>query len=72
MDGLRILYFSDSLLYDSELLPTENVVEAAKHASSRSPHLTAEIWSGARKLAVIRPSSIMHGHSFHRAQPHRA
>jgi hypothetical protein len=34
---------------------TSDVVEAAKIASAKNPHLTAEIWIENRKAAICRP-----------------
>jgi hypothetical protein len=60
MPTLRILYLSESVLEDAELCETADVVDAVKHASSRSPNLTAEVWSEAGKAAVVRPSWAPH------------
>ena len=50
-----ILYFRGGILEDREHLASEDLVEAARVASSRHPHLTAEIWWEGKKAAVVRP-----------------
>lgn len=50
----------DTLLQGGILEATDEVafddlVDAARAASSRHPHLTAEIWRGGRKAAVVKP-----------------
>jgi hypothetical protein len=60
MAELRILYFSHSLLERDEIFPGDDLVEAVRHASSRAAHLRVEIWSGAKKVAVVRPSALAH------------
>lgn len=51
----RILYFRGGILEDVEEFAAEDLVEAARTASSHHPQLTAEIWQRGRKAAVIRP-----------------
>jgi hypothetical protein len=51
----RILYFNGGILEDSDERAPDDLVEAARRASSRYPHLTAEIWREGRKAAVVRP-----------------
>lgn len=51
----RILYFRGELLEDAEEFASEDLVAATACASSKHPHLTAEIWRNARKLCVIGP-----------------
>jgi hypothetical protein len=43
------------MLEDAEEFASDDLVEAARIASSRHPHLTAEIWWDGRKAAVVRP-----------------
>lgn len=52
----RILYFRGGILEDVTEAATVDLVEAAKTASAQHPHLTAEIWSEDRKVAICRPS----------------
>jgi hypothetical protein len=56
MPTCRIFYFRGGVLEDATELASENVVEAAKRASSSHPDLTAEIWVKGRKAAIVRPS----------------
>jgi hypothetical protein len=56
MPMFRIFYFREGLLEDSEEGVSDDLVTLAKAASSKHPHLTAEIWWGGRKAAVVRPS----------------
>ena len=51
----RILYFRGGILEDSENFASEDLLEAASAASSRHPHLTAEVWHAGRKVAVVGP-----------------
>lgn len=56
MTHCRILYFREGLLEASEELACEDLVDAAKRASSQHPHLTAEIWIEGRKVGLVRPN----------------
>ncbi|HWI87888.1 MAG TPA: hypothetical protein VNS11_01400 [Sphingomicrobium sp.] len=56
MSTCRILYFRGGILEDAAELASEDLLEAAKSASSRHPDLTAEIWLDGRKVGVVRPS----------------
>jgi hypothetical protein len=57
MSTYRIFYLGGGgLLDDTEEVVTQDLVTAARAASSKHPHLTAEIWSEDRKVAVVRPS----------------
>ena len=56
MPTCRIFYFRGGVLEDSTELASDDVVQAAKEASSSHPELTAEIWVGGRKAAIVRPS----------------
>ena len=56
MSECRILYFRGGILEDTADISADDLVEAAKAASSTHPELTAEIWLDGRKAAVIRPS----------------
>jgi|tagenome__1003787_1003787.scaffolds.fasta_scaffold16917965_2 hypothetical protein len=59
MSTYRIFYLGGGgLLDDAEEVVSEDLVTAAKAASSKHPHLTAEIWSGDRKVAIVRPSAL--------------
>lgn len=40
---------------DTDELSSVDILAAAKTASSKHPHLTAEIWLDRRKAAVLRP-----------------
>ena len=55
MPDCRILYFRGGILEATDELASVDLVTAAKTASSRHPHLTAEIWLDGRKAAVVRP-----------------
>jgi hypothetical protein len=59
MVAFRILYFWDGLLEDIELLETTDLIAAVRHASHRSSHHRAEVWSGNERLAVVRPSAVI-------------
>lgn len=56
MSECRILYFRGGILEDATDVASDDLLEAAKAASSSHPELTAEIWLKGRKAAVIRPS----------------
>jgi len=56
MSTCRILYFRGSVLEDTTELADEDVVGAARSASSTHPELTAEIWLDGRKVGIVRPS----------------
>ena len=56
MSTCRIFYFRGGVLEDTAELGADDVVQAAKSASSSHPELTAEIWLDGRKAAVVRPS----------------
>ena len=60
MSTYRILYLRGGLLDGAEELVSDDLVLAAKVASSSRPHSTAEIWCDGRKVAVIRPCSRHH------------
>lgn len=64
MSNCRILYFRGGILEASEDAPSADLVEAAQTASSRHPHLTAEIWREGKKVGIVRPS--WEHHSSHR------
>lgn len=55
MSKCQILYLQGGILEESEDCPSEDLVEAARIASSRHPHLTGEIWWEGRKVGVVRP-----------------
>ena len=58
MSTYRIFYLrGGGLLDDTEELVSDDLVTAAKAASSKHPQMTAEIWSDDRKVAVVRPTS---------------
>jgi len=64
MSRTRILYFRGGILETTDEVPFDDLVEAARAASSKHPHLTAEIWRDGRKVAVVRPcwnSATEHG-----------
>jgi hypothetical protein len=56
MSTYRIFYLrGGGLLDDAEEVACDDLVTAAKAASSKHPQLTAEIWSESKKVAVVRP-----------------
>jgi len=63
----RILYFRGGILEETEDFASEDLFEAARVASGKRPHLTAEIWHDGQKAAVIRPCSL---HSNNTLPPH--
>lgn len=57
MSTCRIFYFrAGGILEQAEDLASDDLLEAARRASSKFPELTAEIWLSGRKAAVVRPS----------------
>lgn len=52
----RILYFRGGILEETEEFAREDIVEAARTASSKHPDLMAEVWHDGRKAAVVRPA----------------
>ena len=56
MTNCRILYFEGGVLQATDEMPFVDLVDAARAASSKHPHLTAEIWLDGRKAAIVRPS----------------
>ena len=56
MTGYRILYFRGGILEATDEVASVDVIAAAQTASSKHPHLTAEIWLEGRKVAVVRPT----------------
>ena len=56
MRHCRILYFQGGILEATEELASADLIDAAKAASSRHPHMTAEIWLDGTKAAIVRPS----------------
>jgi hypothetical protein len=52
----RIFYFPGPILEETAEVATDDLVEAAQTASSKHPHLTAEIWRGDQKVAICRPA----------------
>ena len=56
MTNCRILYFQGGVLEATDSGAPDDLVGAAKLASAKHPHLTAEIWRDGRKVAVVRPS----------------
>jgi hypothetical protein len=51
----RIFYFRGGILERAEDFASDDLIEAACQASSSHPNLTAEVWWGERKAAVVRP-----------------
>ena len=51
----RILYFRGGILEDADELASDDVVQAASVASSKHRDLTAEVWLGGKKAAVVGP-----------------
>ena len=47
--------FPGGILEEASELATSDLVEAARLASSKHPHLTAELWQGDKKVAICRP-----------------
>jgi len=61
MSTYRIFYLEGGgLLNDTEEVVSNDLVTAAKTASSKHPDMTAEIWSEDRRIAVIRPNPRHH------------
>jgi hypothetical protein len=59
MSTYRIFYLREGgVLDDTEEVVSDDLLTAAKTASSKHPQLTAEIWSDDRKVAIIRPCSL--------------
>lgn len=56
MFNIRILYFREGILEATQDVACDDLLEAAKLASSMHPHFTAEIWCDGRKAAIVRPS----------------
>ena len=58
MSDYRILYCrgGGGILETTEEVKSVDVIAAARAASSKHPHFTAEIWLDGRKVAVVRPT----------------
>lgn len=56
----RIFYFRGGILEAAEDFAAGDLIKATRTASSKHPHLTAEVWQGSKKAVVIRPSSDHH------------
>jgi hypothetical protein len=57
MSTYRIFYLRGGVLLDeTEEVTSVDLIAAMQQASSKHPHLTAEVWSDDRKVAVVRPS----------------
>lgn len=56
MTGYRILYFRGGILEATDEVASLDVIAAARAASSKHPHFTAEIWLDGKKVAVVRPT----------------
>ena len=52
----RIFYFRGPILEETTEVASDDLVEAAKAASSRHQNLTAEIWRENTKVAICRPA----------------
>jgi hypothetical protein len=60
MATYRIFYLRGGGLLDgTEEVVSDDLVTAARTASSKHPQLTAEIWSEDRKVAIVRPCSLL-------------
>ena len=55
MPTYRIFYLRGGLLEAADEVPSDDLITAAKTASSMHPNLLAEIWCENRKVAVVRP-----------------
>jgi hypothetical protein len=55
MTNCRILYFREGILEASDEVACDDLLAAAKLASSTHPHLMAEIWWNQKKVGVVRP-----------------
>lgn len=55
MEEFRVLYLHNNVLTESEAFRARDVLEAIDRASGRSPDISAEIWSGNRRVAVVGP-----------------
>lgn len=60
MSGFHIFYFRGGLLEATDDVASQDLVEVARVASSKYPHLTAEIWLDGKKAAVVRPCQEHH------------
>jgi hypothetical protein len=56
----RLLCFQNNVLVEWEVLPATEAMEAIELASSRAPHLTVELWSDRKKIAVFKPAGTRH------------
>jgi len=56
MQIFRLLYFSASVLTDTEQVEVRDVLEAIEKASGKPPHLRVEVWSDDRRVAEIGTS----------------
>lgn len=54
-DELPDTLLRGGILEATDEVPLDDLVDAARAASSKHPHLTAEIWRDGRKAAVVRP-----------------
>lgn len=52
----QILFFRGGILEETRDIGTDDLVDAARLASSSHRDLTAEIWQGGRKVAIVRPN----------------
>jgi hypothetical protein len=53
------ILFPGPVLEHTAVAETDQIVDAGKLASSKHPHLLAEIWQNDRKVAVCRPCCSM-------------
>lgn len=53
----RIVYLGDGLTQEEREVASDDLLAVTQMASSRYPHLTAEIWLEDRQVAVVRPCS---------------
>ncbi len=56
MERFRILYFRESVLEHDEEVRVRDALEAIEQASSKPPHLRAEVWSERGRVAEIATS----------------
>jgi hypothetical protein len=58
MKAFRILYFSESVLEQTEEVRVRDVLEAIEAAAGKPRHQRVEVWSDGRRVAEIGPSPL--------------
>lgn len=51
----NILYLRDNVLERAEKVKVSDVLAAIRTASGQAPDVSVEVWSGRRKVALIKP-----------------